>query len=141
MKYLLILIISFIISNANANQDIEFRPRNSRLQASDALFKKRYTNRKKRIIDSVEKIKEFIKDGKNKIIPSELSLLGDECLNLYKVVDLPKKQTKKVKKIGNSINIKCFKLIKKYNKKDLDYVLLNWEKIFSKINNMLTLCE
>ena len=92
---------------------MEFKELSDIEQKKDILQKDRFLKRQDVIAGLLKKIQSAWDNGEEKVLETEIPILGDECLNFYSIADLPEKEVKKMKRKGYKINSRCESLLNK----------------------------
>ena len=107
----------------------EFKTLSEIEQRKDNLQRDRFHKRQDVIDNLVKKIQAAWDAGEEKVLETELPILGDECMNLFNIADLPPKAVKKLKRKGYRINSQCESLLKKVQQGSYGKYGKKWMKI------------
>ena len=137
LNFLIVLILGQRIvfseepGNSATQEDgkTEFRALSDIEQKRDDLQKERFLKRQDVIEGLIKQIQSAWESGDEKVLKTEILILGDECLNYYNIADLSEKEVKKLKRKGYRINSLCESL----HKKILKDSYLEYEKKWSRI--------
>ncbi len=95
------------------DRNVEFKALSDIEQKRDILQRDRFHKRQDVIESLLKKIQSAWDKGDEKVLETEIPILGDECLNLFAIADLKEKEVKKLKRKGYRINSLCESLFKK----------------------------
>lgn len=110
-----------------------FNPQSKLCQNLQTVQINRLKSRKNRIDELINQINSHYESLDKTAVQEDISMLGDECRSLYRVIDLSRKKTRKIKSHGTRINNNCLKLSRKLNKTSIVKTLKYWKKIKFKI--------
>ena len=127
------------VSNAEIKKDskAEFKPLSDVELKKDTLQRDRFHKRQDVIEGLLKKVQSAWDNGEERVIKTEILILGDECLNLFNIADLSEKEVKKLKRKGYKINSLCESLHKKIQKGSYMEYEEKWSKIKADIEILL----
>lgn len=140
MRWIYLLIVLFLgqgilyteeaIDRENkTDHKVEFKTLSDIEQRRDSLQRDRFLKRQDVIEGLLKKIQSAWDSGEEKVLETEIPILGDECLNLFTIADLSEKEVKKLKRKGYKINSRCESLLKKIQEGSYRECEKKWSKI------------
>ena len=147
MKKISVILLTLIFLSLNAAEEKKvmavpnFKPVSDLQQSMDQIQLSRLAKRRDFINDLTSKIDSELNQGDRKKAALDLPVLGDECLNLFAVSDLPEKKVKKIKKMGTKIDDKCDSLQKKLDSGKPEVLIEKFSDIKKMIQELFQLCN
>ena len=119
------------------DRKVEFKALSDIEQKRDTLQRDRFHKRQDVIENLLKKIQSAWDIGEEKVLETEIPILGDECLNLFTIADLKEKEVKKLKRKGYKINSLCESLLKKIQDNSYGKYEKKWRDIKARAELLL----